>query len=166
MKRHSVNVTRRCAHVGDKGRCKRMTTITHPFCGPHTREHLGITIQKSNIPKAGLGMFAMRTFVADERIVEYSGEKLTTDQYDRRYDKDNMGSYGIQLSEKYVIDARKTSSGVARYACDYHGSGKKPNAEYVNFGGRIWIVATKRIKPGEEILTDYGDDMHRALGLE
>lgn len=143
-----------------------MTTITHPFCGQHTREHLGITIQKSNIPMAGLGMFAVRPFVADERIVEYSGEKLTTDQYDRRYDKDSMGSYGIQLSEKYVIDARKTSSGVARYACDYHGSGKKPNAEYINFGGRIWIVATKRIKPGEEILTDYGDDMHRALGLE
>lgn len=166
MKRHSVNVTRRCAHVGDTGRCKRMTTITHPFCGQHTREHLGITIQKSNIPKAGLGMFAIRTFVADERIVEYSGEKLTTDQYDRRYNKDSMGSYGIQLSEKYVIDARKTTSGVARYACDYHGSGKKPNAEYINFGGRIWIVATKRIKAGEEILTDYGDDMHRALGLE
>jgi len=143
-----------------------MTTTTHPFCGQHTKEHLGVSVRKSNIPMAGLGLFAERTFKADDRIVEYSGERLTTDQYDRRYDRDAMGSYGIQLSEKYVIDARKTSSGVARYACDYHGSGKRPNAEYVNFGGRIWIVATKRIRPGEEILTDYGDDMHRALGLE
>jgi SET domain-containing protein len=166
MKRHSVKVTRRCAHVGEKGRCKRMTTTTHPFCGPHTKEHLGVSVRKSNIPMAGLGLFAERPFNVDERIVEYSGERLTTDQYDRRYDRDAMGSYGIQLSEKYVIDARKTSAGVARYACDYHGSGKRPNAEYVNFGGRIWIVATKRIRPGDEILTDYGDDMHRALGLK
>lgn len=125
-----------------------------------------MSVRKSNIPMAGLGLFAERPFNVDERIVEYSGERLTTDQYDRRYDRDAMGSYGIQLSEKYVIDARKTSAGVARYACDYHGSGKRPNAEYVNFGGRIWIVATKRIRPGDEILTDYGDDMHRALGLK
>ncbi|MCX6140104.1 MAG: SET domain-containing protein [Candidatus Kapabacteria bacterium] len=166
MKRHSMNVTRRCAHIGDKGRCKRMTTVTHPFCGQHTREHLFVTVKKSLIPKAGLGLFAEKAFSVDERIVEYSGEKLTTAQYDRRYDKDSMGSYGISLSENFVIDARQTTSGVARYACDYHGSGKKPNAEYVNFGSRIWIVATRRIKAGDEILTDYGDDMHRALGLE
>jgi len=143
-----------------------MTTVTHPFCSQHTREHLGVTVQKSNIPKAGLGLFAEKMFNVDDRIVEYSGEKLTTAQYDRRYDKDAMGSYGIQLSESYVLDARKSNSGVARYACDYHGSKKKPNAEYVNFGGRIWIVATKRIKVADEILTDYGDDMHKALGLE
>ncbi len=122
-------------------------------------------MKKSSIPQAGLGLYAERTFEVDDRIVEYTGEKLTTDQYERRYKNDQLGSYGLALSEKYVIDARRTDAGVARYACDYHGSGKKPNAEYVNFGGRVWIVATRRIKQGEEILTDYGEDMHRALGL-
>jgi len=122
-------------------------------------------VKKSSIPQAGLGLYAERTFEVDDRIVEYTGEKLTTDQYERRYKNDQLGSYGLALSEKYVIDARRTDAGVARYACDYHGSGKKPNAEYVNFGGRVWIVATRRIKQGEEILTDYGEDMHRALGL-
>lgn len=122
-------------------------------------------MKKSSIPQAGLGLYAERTFEVDDRIVEYTGEKLTTDQYERRYKSDQLGSYGLALSEKYVIDARRTDAGVARYACDYHGSGKKPNAEYVNFGGRVWIVATRRIKQGEEILTDYGEDMHRALGL-
>ncbi len=122
-------------------------------------------MKRSSIPKAGLGLHAERAFEVDERIVEYTGEKLTTDQYERRYKNDQLGSYGLALSEKFVIDARRTDAGVARYACDYHGSGKKPNAEYVNFGGRVWIVATRRIKQGEEILTDYGEDMHRALGL-
>jgi SET domain-containing protein len=124
-----------------------------------------VSVKKSSIPQAGLGLYAERTFEVDDRIVEYTGEKLTTDQYERRYKNDQLGSYGLALSEKYVIDARRTDAGVARYACDYHGSGKKPNAEYVNFGGRVWIVATRRIKQGEEILTDYGEDMHRALGL-
>lgn len=165
MKRHSVKVTRRCAHRGDNGQCKRMTSVTHPYCAQHTKEHFGVSVKKSHIKGAGLGLFAERTFRADERIVEYTGEKLTTDQYDRRYASDALGSYGIQLSERYVIDAAKTTSGVARYACDYHGSGKKANAEYVVFGSRIYIVATRTIKPGEEIYTDYGDDMHRALGL-
>lgn len=112
-----------------------------------------------------MGLYAEKAFEVDDRIVEYTGEKLTTDQYERRYKTEQLGSYGLALSEKYVIDARRTDAGVARYACDYHGSGQKPNAEYVNFGGRVWIVATRRIKPGEEIFTDYGEDMHRALGL-
>ena len=165
MQHHVVKVTKRCAHVGDQGRCKRMTTTTHPFCGQHTRLILGVSVRKSSIPKAGKGLFAERTFEVDQRIVEYTGEKLTIEQYEKRYDRDALGSYGLALSEKYVIDARRTDAGVARYACDYHGSGKKPNAEYVNMGGRVWIVATRRIKPGEEIFTDYGEEMHRALGL-
>lgn len=165
MQHHVVKVTKRCAHIGDQGRCKRMTTSTHPYCGPHTRLHFGVSVRKSSIPKAGMGLYAEKAFEVDDRIVEYTGEKLTTDQYERRYKTEQLGSYGLALSEKYVIDARRTDAGVARYACDYHGSGQKPNAEYVNFGGRVWIVATRRIKPGEEIFTDYGEDMHRALGL-
>lgn len=125
-----------------------------------------MVVRKSGIEQAGMGLYAARDFAKEDRIVEYSGEKLTTAQYNKRYDKDSMGAYGIQLTDEIVLDARKTTSGVARYACDYHGSGKRPNAEYINFGGRIWIVATKRIREGDEIFTNYGNDMHRALGLK
>jgi hypothetical protein len=165
MNKHVIKVTKQCAHIGDKGRCSKKTTYTHPFCGTHTKLHMGVSVKKSLIPQAGKGLFAERVFDKDERIVEYYGEKLTTEQYERRYKKDPLGSYGIQLSERHVIDACRTDAGVARYACDYHGSGKRANAEYVNFGGRIWIVAKRKIRSGEEIFTDYGDEMHRALGL-
>lgn len=165
MKRHSINVTKQCAFRNEKGRCKRKTTKTHPYCGPHTDQVLGLRVAKSTIPLAGMGLFATRGFKKDEVICEYGGEKLTVDQYDRRYGDDAMGSYGIQLDSKHIIDARKTSAGVARYACDYHGSGRRPNAEYVTDGGKIHIVATRRIAAGEEILTDYGDEMHRAMGI-
>lgn len=168
MKKHSIKVTKRCAYVGKNGRCAINTSITHPLCARHTKSEMGLSVRKSNVPNAGLGLFAERTFKKDEQIARYGGEILTTAQYDKRYNADAMGAYGVQLDDNRVIDARKTTAGVARYACDYHGSHKKPNAEYVadDEAGEVWIVATRAIKKGDEILTDYGDDMHRAMGIE
>jgi len=143
-----------------------MTTITHPYCSKHTRKHLGVSVKKSKIPGAGYGLFAEKSFKKGEYIVQYTGEHLTTDEYDARYGDDTLGAYGITLNDTTVIDAAKTSAGVARYACDFHGSGKKNNAEYVTDDEEVWIVATKKIKAGDEIYTDYGEDMHKALGLE
>lgn len=168
MKKHSITVTARCSYVGSKGRCARKTSITHPYCAPHTKTVLGLSVRKSNVPNAGRGLFAERDFAKGEQIARYGGEILTTEEYDERYSSEAMGAYGVQLDEARVIDARKTSAGVARYACDYHGSRKRPNAEYVadDESDEVWVVATRAIKAGDEILTDYGDDMHRAMGIE
>ena len=126
---------------------------------------MGLIVKKSLIPQAGLGLFADRVFKKDEPICEYTGQKMTQAQYDKKYGDDAMGSYGLQLDATHVIDAAKTTSGVARYACDYHGSRKRPNAEYVSDAGHVYIVAIRNIKAGDEIYTDYGDEMHRAMGL-
>jgi SET domain-containing protein len=132
----------------------------------HTRSVLGLDVAPSRIPKAGLGLFAVRAFKKGQNIVEYCGEKMSTADYDAKYASDAMGAYGIELDGDYVLDASATSSGVARYACDYHGSNKRgPNAQYESDGERVWIVALRDIKPGDEIYTDYGDDMHRAIGI-
>lgn len=165
MNNHSIRVTAQCAFEGPNGRCRRMTTTTHPYCGPHTKSELGLLVAKSRIAKAGLGLFAARPFRKDGLVVEYTGEKLTTKAYNEKYGDDAMGAYGITLNARYVLDAAKTSSSVARYACDYHGSGKKPNAEFVTDRGRIWIVALRDLRVGDEIYVDYGEDMHRAMGL-
>lgn len=166
MKKHSIKVTKRCAYKGKSGRCEKMTTVTHPYCKKHTKKVLGVSVKKSSIPGAGKGLFAERDFKKGENIVQYNGEILTVDQYDKRYGDDAMGAYGITLDENRVIDAAKTSAGVARYACDFHGSkAKGPNAEYVSDDEEVWIVAIKNIKKGEEIFTDYGDEMHRAMGI-
>jgi len=113
-----------------------------------------------------MGLWALKSFKKDEKIVEYKGERLTVAQYDKRYHEEAMGSYGIDLDDNHVLDARRTDSGMGRWACDYHGSGRKANAEYVvDDDDRVWVVAIRPIKAGDEILTDYGDEMHRALGL-
>jgi SET domain-containing protein len=168
MKKHSIKVTAQCAYEGKKGRCPKETTITHPYCSKHTKKVLGLSVRKSTVPKAGKGLFAERDFKKGEQIAKYAGEILTTAEYDERYGDDAMGAYGVQLDDNRVIDARKTTAGVARYACDYHGSKKKPNAEYVAEEeiDEVWVVAIKKIKKGEEILTDYGEEMHRAMGIE
>lgn len=166
MSSHSIRITKRCAFRGSKGRCKRHTTITHPYCAQHTRQVFEVEVRKSNIPKAGLGLFALRTFRKGERVVEYKGERLTVNEYDQRYQEEAMGAYGIQLDEHHVLDARKTTSGLGRYACDFHGSRKLPNVEYlIDDDDRIWLTAVRQINPGDEILADYGEEMHRALGL-
>ena len=165
MKHHNIKVTKRCTYEGKKGRCKNMTTITHPYCAKHTKKVMGLSVKKSKIKGAGLGLFAERTFKKGEEICKYEGEILTIDEYDERYADDDMGAYGITLNDKQIVDAALTSSGLGRYACDYHGSGKKNNAEYQSDDDEIWIVAIKKIKKGDEIYTDYGEDMHEALGL-
>ncbi len=167
MSKHSVKVTAQCDQDKKKGRCKKLTTITHPYCAKHTRKILGLSVRKSTIAGAGKGLFAERTFKKGENIARYGGEILTTEEYNARYEADAMGAYGVQLDDARVIDARRTDAGVARYACDYHGSRKKPNAEYIadDENDEVWIVATRKIKKGDEIFTDYGDEMHRAMGI-
>jgi hypothetical protein len=55
------------------------------------------------------------------------------------------------------IDARCTQASVARYAnaCDRPGYKKPCNARF-NAGGKL--VAVKKLKKGQEVLTRYGND--------
>jgi len=163
---HTIKVTAQCAHTSEKGRCKRKTTITHPYCTKHTLEILGVYVAPSTIPKAGKGLFAAKPFKKGETISFYDGELLTTDQYNKRYDKEGYGSYGMTLNRNWVIDARKTTSGVARYICDFTGSGKKPNVEYQEYKKRIEVVTLRKIEEGEELFADYGDEIRIAMGLQ
>ncbi len=166
MKKHSIKVTAQCAYTGKKGRCETMTTTTHPYCDKHTKKVLHVSVKKSTIPGAGKRLFAEKDFKKGENIIQYSGEVLSVDEYDKRYSDDAMGAYGITLNDHQVIDAAKTSSSVARYACDFNGSGRKgPNAQYESDDKEVWIVALRKIKKGEEIFTDYGDEMQRAMGM-
>lgn len=163
---HTIKVKAQCAFKSEKGRCKRGTVLTHPYCAQHTKEVLGVFIKKSTIPKAGKGLFAARDFKKGESIAEYAGERLTTQQYDKRYDKEGYGSYGMAVNRNLVIDARKTNSGIARFVCDYTGSGQKPNVQYEEHKKKIEVVTLRKIKAGEELFADYGKEIREAMGLE
>jgi len=81
------------------------------------------------------------------RVIEYTGPRISIAEGDRRYDGKAV-TYLFGLEDgKHVIDGR----GKARYinhSCD-------PNCETEEIAGRIWIVAIRDIKAGEELSYDY-----------
>ncbi len=120
-----------------------------------------IVVRKSKVH--GTGVFAKVDIPAGSKIIEYVGRKISKKESDRvfeeRYskykgnEKEVAGVYLFELNKKYDIDG-DVSWNDAKYinhSCD-------PNAETVNDGNHIWIVAIKDIKKGDEITYDYGYD--------
>ena len=104
-------------------------------------------------PIQGRGVFAARPIPKGARIVEYTGEKISWSESDRRYDDAAMArhhTFLFILSTRTVIDAavRGSEARFINHSCT-------PNCESVIEGGRIWIEATRRIRTGEELSYDY-----------
>jgi len=164
---HTIIVKKQCAYKNEKGaRCKTECTLTHPYCPEHTASVQGLKVAPSTVPFAGMGLFTLKPIKKGDVIMHYNGEVLTIGQYNKRYDKEGYGEYGMTLGERKVIDARKTSDGLGRFVCDYTGSSKKPNVEYMNNRGKIEIVAIRNIEANDELLVDYGVQMRTAMGFQ
>jgi uncharacterized protein len=101
----------------------------------------------------GRGAFAVRAIPKGTRVVEYTGERITHAQADKRYDDEAMGRHHTFLfiaTQRTVVDARKEGS-EAKYinhSCD-------PNCEAVIDGGRIFIETVKAVRAGQELSYDY-----------
>ena len=98
---------------------------------------------------AGLGLKTLRDFKKDQTILEYVGEKITSDEADQR-----GGRYLFELNDKYTIDGSGRDN-LARYI----NHSCKPNAEAeLNAAEtRVFIKAKRNIKAGEEVTISYGN---------
>ncbi len=109
-------------------------------------------IKKSNIDKNGHGLYATKDIKEGTKIINYVGKIITKKQSDENPKFDNSKPiYLFNLNNKYDLDgdvpwntARLINHSCSNN-CDYNGKGLK-----------IWIVAIKDIKKGEEITCDYG----------
>jgi uncharacterized protein len=110
--------------------------------------------------RTGLGLFATEPIRKGAFIVEYKGPRLTSAAADRLEARGSKYMYSV--NDKWTIDGSGRSN-VARYA----NHSCRPNAESDTVrgkggrnprGGRVIIRAIKNIKPGQEIVYDYGDD--------
>jgi SET domain-containing protein len=110
----------------------------------------------------GRGAFATRRIKKGERIIEYTGERISNAEADKRYDDERMRrhhTYLFTLTQRTVVDggAGGNESRFINHSCD-------PNCEAVIEDGRIWIDALRPIEKGEELAYDYkyervgGDD--------
>lgn len=97
---------------------------------------------------SGFGLFAKREFARGEQIIEYRGERISEKEGDRR---GNL--YIMNVSPRVNIDGSPRWN-IARYA----NHSCRPNAEAVDYAGRVYIVAKRRIGEGEEITYNYGKD--------
>lgn len=97
---------------------------------------------------AGLGLFALVDFKKGELIIEYTGERISEAEANRR-----GGKYLFELNDKWTIDGkgRENTARYLNHAC-------KPNCEpeLDDKERHIYIYAKKNIKAGEELTYNYG----------
>ena len=108
-------------------------------------------IRRSKIQ--GRGAFATRRIRAGTRITEYTGELISQDEANRRYEDDAMGRHHTFLFA--VDDDRVIDGAVGGNDSRYINHSCAPNCQAVNEGGRIFVDALATIEPGEELLYDY-----------
>ena len=104
-------------------------------------------------PIHGRGVFASVRIPAGTRLIEYTGERLTTAEADARYPDvpgERHHTYLFAIDDDVVIDAA-VDGNAARFinhSCD-------PNCDAVIEDGRIWIETIRDVAPGEELAYDY-----------
>ncbi|HEX7019500.1 MAG TPA: SET domain-containing protein-lysine N-methyltransferase [Gemmatimonadaceae bacterium] len=104
-------------------------------------------------PIQGLGGFAAVDIPKGTRIIEYTGEKITNGEADRRYDDEKMDrhhTFLFILNQRTVVDAayEGNEARFINHSCD-------PNCEAIIERGHIWIDAIRNIPAGTELLYDY-----------
>lgn len=101
----------------------------------------------------GRGAFATRRIRAGTRIIEYTGQRISAAEADRRYDDDAMErhhTFLFTVDDDTVIDAAHGGNDARfiNHSC-------KPNCVSVVQDGRVWIEAVRNIQPGRELVYDY-----------
>ncbi|MBM3344144.1 MAG: SET domain-containing protein [Betaproteobacteria bacterium] len=120
-----------------------------------------IVVRRSGIH--GLGVFALVDIPRGVRLIEYTGERMSHDEADRRYGELHEGSAHTMLfaaNDEVVIDATRRGSSARwiNHSCD-------PNCDAIEDEGRVFIETRRKIRAGEELAYDYElivDEPHTA----
>jgi hypothetical protein len=102
----------------------------------------------------GVGAFATRKIRKGTRLIEYTGERITSDEADRRYPDDESQvrhhTFLFAIDDDVVVDAA-VGGNEARFI----NHSCAPNCDAVIDDARIWIETIRDIRPGEELAYDY-----------
>ncbi len=98
--------------------------------------------------RAGLGLFTEEEIPKGACIIEYTGRVISTEE-----------EYTSNSKYLFEIHARMTLDGSIRTnKARYINHSCRPNADPEIRKHRIFIMALRKIKAGEEILYDYGEE--------
>ena len=103
---------------------------------------------------AGSGAFALQPIPAWTRLIEYTGERVSHEVADARYEEDeahgNTHTVLFTVDDKTVIDA-----GVGGNEARFFNHSCGPNAQSRIIRRRVYLETIRDIAPGEEITYDY-----------
>jgi uncharacterized protein len=103
-------------------------------------------------PIHGTGGFAKAEIPRGARVIEYVGERIDKAESTRRCA--GWNAYIFALDEKEDLDGN-----VGWNPARFLNHSCSPNCDAELDNGRIWIVARRTIKQGEEITFNYGYDL-------
>ena len=110
-------------------------------------------IEARNSAIHGTGVYAVAPIKKGARIIEYIGERISHAEADRRYERkgsDDGHTFLFIASNRTVIDATDGGNDARfiNHSCN-------PNCETVIEQNRVFVEATRSIKPGDELGYDY-----------
>lgn len=151
-----------------------------PFCTQHTNDLLHLRFGPSRSLSGTMGLFTTRPFASGDMLAPYGGEVLRdAAEVATRYGTgpDALGPYVLHRVDaacrRYVgsfangafgaLESRANADAVAT-AHRYHGPPRKSGSSYRGFrltrdnlGIKYWLVASRPIRAGDEVIMDYGD---------
>jgi len=118
---------------------------------PRDRPNPYFRLRRSAIQ--GRGAIAIRRIPRFTRIIEYTGERITHEEADARYDDLSMKrhhTFLFTVNTRMVIDAAHGGN-----AARFINHSCEPNCEPIIVGHRVFIRSNRVIEPGEELSYDY-----------
>ena len=97
---------------------------------------------------AGLGLYTMEDIPKGSCVIEYVGRTL-----EKGEDHTITSQYLFEITKTITIDGGARSN-TARYINHTH----RPNCEVEIYKRRVYVMARRNIKAGEELGYDYGKD--------
>jgi len=111
----------------------------------------GLAIKKSAIE--GKGCFSVVSFKRGRKIAEYTGQKITNAEANRRASRRKLRICAI--NNRWSLDGSRGGNGT-----HYINHSCEPNAFMKILYGHILFIALRDIGPGEEITIDYQSTLH------
>lgn len=106
---------------------------------------MALIIRSSDIHAAGC--YTTTRVRKEALVVEYTGPRITPEKADEIYDgRSTTYLFGLR-NGKQIIDGHGAAMFI-NHSCD-------PNCETDEIDGRIWVIALRDIKAGEELTYDY-----------
>ena len=152
-----------CTATSKSGNRCRNRTCRGKLCWQHLKRDSGLRVKQSQISAAGMGLWTTRRFKPNEKIGNYTGERITKQQMLARYPNNKRGEYVLCPNNGYCIDGKKTNSSSIRFANDSKGNSQLKNNAVFKQGSDVLRAGPQGIPANREIFVSYGSDYWKGV---